>query len=356
MKSISRSVHSLLISATVAWGVVSAGAREQGTNLAAGKQPGAGERSKPGTDKESAAAFVREHRNDIVFIKDKTGSGSGFIALMKGRKVLITNAHVMAALRMPVFELLDRSTLRLGAASVATGHDLVAFVVLGGGTGIPIESEVESEVKIGDPVVVLGNASGAGVVNTLEGEVLGIGPDRIEISAPFEKGNSGSPIVHLPSGKVIGVATYARLDTLLSGKEKVRRFGYRLDSAKTWQLIDWNRFRAESELAEKIVTATFELEDVLSGFAKESEPKPSQAYETPAIRTALDSYHNLVSRKSGNGGVAARELLAALREACKSDVAAAKNRFSYDYFRRQLEANESARAQLTQALDKALQP
>ena len=52
-------------------------------------------------NKERAATFVRQHRNDLVFIKGKDGVGSGFIALMRGRKVLITNTHVMATLKNP---------------------------------------------------------------------------------------------------------------------------------------------------------------------------------------------------------------------------------------------------------------
>jgi hypothetical protein len=309
---------------------------------------------KGGADKDRAAAFVREHRNDIAFIKGKLGSGSGFIALMKGRKVLITNAHVIAGLKAASFELLDRSRLRVGAASVAVGHDLIACVIVEGGTGMPMATEVETEAAIGDSVVVLGNAAGAGVVNTLQGEVVGIGPDRIEISAPFELGNSGSPIIHLKSGKVIGVATYAKLDSLLSGGEKLRRFGYRLDSVKTWQLIDWGRFYAENDLAEKLQTATLELDDIFTDFRNVRMRNTSRTYETPAIRTALDDFYSLKANHSGDTEGATRGLLVSLREACKSDIAAAKGHFSYDYFRRQLEANEIARTEFIEAIDKAL--
>jgi S1-C subfamily serine protease len=190
-------------------------------------------------DKEKAAAFVRENRSGIVFVKGKLGSGSAFIANMKGRKVLITNAHVMAAIKSPTFELLDRTPLREGAASAAVGHDLIAMVVVEGGVaGIPVLEEMDNEIAIGDAIVVLGNAQGGGVVNSLHGELTGIGPDRLEINSLIEPGNSGSPIVHLRTGKVIGVATCIRLDSLLSGGEKLRRFGFRLDNVKTWQRIE----------------------------------------------------------------------------------------------------------------------
>jgi hypothetical protein len=355
MKSSFAWFSSFLASAALACSQAIAGAQPQQQTAGTNTQKNLDEKG-AAADKDRAAAFVREHRSDIVFIKGKLGSGSGFIALMKGRKVLITNAHVMAGLKGASFELLDRSPLRLGPASVAVGHDLVAFVIVEGGTGMPTATAVESEAAIGDAVVVLGNASGAGVVNTLQGEVVGIGPDRLEISAPFELGNSGSPIIHLKSGKVLGVATYAKLDSLLSGGEKLRRFGYRVDSVKTWQLIDWKNFYTESDLAEKILTATLELDDIFTDFRSVRTHNASRAYETPAIRTALDNFYNATAHHTGDADGATRGLLGSLREACKSDVAAAKNHFSYDYFRRQLEANEQARGKFIEAIDRALQP
>lgn len=306
-------------------------------------------------NKERAATFVREHRNDLVFIKGKDGMGSGFIALMRGKKVLITNTHVMASLKNPSFTLLDRSPLRLGTASAAIAHDLIAFVVVEGGTGMPLATAVDEEAQIGDPVVVLGNVDGGGVVNPVQGELVGLGPDRVEVNAPFELGNSGSPIVNLRSGKVIGVATYAKLDTLLSGREKLRRFGYRLDSAKNWQLVEWPRFYAESEQANKILTATLEVEDILSDFKEIRKQNASRGYETPAIRSALETYYNVAGQGEAYANNAALGLLASLREACKSDLAEAQPRFSYDFFRRQLTANEVVRKEIIKKLDTVLQ-
>lgn len=307
-------------------------------------------------DKEKAANFVRDHRSGIVFVKGKLGSGSAFIADMKGRKVLITNTHVIAGIKSPTFELLDRTPLRVGVASAAVGHDLIAMVVVEGGEGIPTLDDMDSEAAIGDAVVVLGNTQGGGVVNSLHGELTGIGPDRLEISAEIEPGNSGSPIVHLRSGKVIGVATYAKLDSLVSGGEKLRRFGYRLDSVKTWQRVDWPRFYIEADLAAKIKDSTTELDEILSEFAVVRKRRISN-YDSPPVRKAFDSYYRSLAMAGDAAEVdrAVRQLLASLREACRSDVAGAKGRFSYDYFRRQVEHAELARGEFIKAIDKALQ-
>jgi len=48
----------------------------------------------------------------------------------------------------------------------------------------------DANVRIGDEVVVLGNSGGGGVVTSLKGEVRGLGPDRIEVSAEFIRGTA----------------------------------------------------------------------------------------------------------------------------------------------------------------------
>jgi hypothetical protein len=331
-------VFALLV---LVFGVIAAPAQSTPTNSAL-------------SDKELAAQLVQTHRNNLVFIKGKTASGSGFIANSKGKKTLITNTHVMAGIKGATFELLDRTPVRVGSASAAMGHDLVAFVVTEGGTGIPTADSVDTEAKIGDAVVVLGNALGGGVVNTIQGELTGIGPDRIEVSAPFEMGNSGSPIIHLASGKVIGVATYAKQETLLSGAERLRRFGYRLDSVKGWQLIEWNRFYAESDATSGILKTTLELNEIFSDFEGATTRNSFRRFETPAIRNALDIYGRSIERSPRERNNAAVKLLGSLKDTCKSDITTAKARFTYDYFRRELDRYEVMRGEYVKVVDRAL--
>ncbi len=136
----------------------------------------------------------------------------------------------------------------------------------GGSAPFKIMQDVGPETSIGDEVVVLGNAEGAGVVNTLYGRIVGIGPNLVEVDAPFVPGNSGSPIIHFKTGEVIGVATYARVEGMgmfFGGSEEVRRFGYRIDSVKTWQPVDQKLFTAQAVEMEHIDDRTEELGGVL---------------------------------------------------------------------------------------------
>ena len=152
---------------------------------------------------------MQGHGDSLVIVKGDEGSGSGFICNNRVNTLLYTNIHVIADIKQPVMTDLSGTPLVTGLADVAAGRDIARFAL----TKLPakpleIITEFESNVRIGDAVVVLGNSGGGGVVTKLPGEIVGIGPDRIEVSAEFIPGNSGSPIIHVKSGKVVGIATY----------------------------------------------------------------------------------------------------------------------------------------------------
>ena len=302
----------------------------------------------------SAAQLVKDYRDGLVFVEGKTGQGSGFIVDYKGQKYLFTNAHVMAGVRAPQFKLLDRSPVRVGAAVAAVAHDIVALGVLDGGTAIPCVESLDKEVSIGDAVVVLGNAEGAGVVNLLQGAIVGIGPNLVEVDAPFVPGNSGSPIIHLRSGKVIGIATYMTIRRSGDRTERVRRFGYRLDSVQQWQPVDWTRFYAEADSMDKIEKTTAEFGVLLEDFNKNG--KPTRSYNSPAIRNAVDAFAASTRPASGKSDAeqGAERLLSSLRTASSRDVREAKVSIGYDFFKRQLENEMRDREEITKIFDQAL--
>jgi hypothetical protein len=302
----------------------------------------------------SAVLMVKEYKSGLAFVQGKTGQGSGFITILKGQKYLLSNAHVVAGVRPPRFTLLDRTPVGVGSASAAVGHDIVAVTVVSGGTPIPAMESVENESNIGDAVVVLGNAEGAGVVNLLEGRIVGIGPNLVEVDAPFVPGNSGSPIIHIRSGKVIGIATYLTMRRSVTGGQSVRRFGYRLDSIQKWQAIDWNRFYAEADAMTKIEKTSEELSSLLSDLVKAG--RPTKSYTSAPIRAALDSFEKAKRPGMQRSDVerATENLLTTLRSASVKDVREAAQRVGYDFFRRQLEEEEKGRDEIFKVLDQAV--
>jgi hypothetical protein len=117
-----------------------------------------------------------------------------------------------------------------------------------------ISDNLDSELTIGDEVIVLGNSLGSGVVTELKGKVTGIGPELIEVDAKFVSGNSGSPIIQVKTKKLIGIATFSEMRSMEGfGKDskfnKVeRRFAYRLDNVPGWHITTWPKFARESSV------------------------------------------------------------------------------------------------------------
>ena len=92
-------------------------------------------------------------------------------------------------------------------------------------------------------------------VTQTQGKVVAIGPQRVEVDNPVYPGNSGSPIIALKTGKVIGVLTEAELITLNAFekasfqnnnsaiKSEIRYFGCRIDTALNWLPLNWSEFQ-----------------------------------------------------------------------------------------------------------------
>jgi hypothetical protein len=311
-------------------------------------------------ESRAAARLVNDFRNGLVFFAGPAGQGSGFITNYKGQKFLLSNAHVIAGIKGAVFKLLDGTPVTVGAGSVAVGHDIVALNVTSGGTAIPMVETPDSQIAIGDPVVVLGNAEGAEVINPLEGRVVGIGVDRIEIDAPFQKGNSGSPIIHLPTGKVIGIATYyieKRTNKLeikyregavtIAPEVTFRRFGYRLDSVQQWQPIDWGRFYAEADTMKKIEETT----ETLWGFLKQFRDAYGNTKNTampPAIGSILDRF-----RRSSHSQADVERLLLDLCPMHASEMSQGA-RFTYGYFKDEFAKQKKERSDIGDLFRKRL--
>jgi len=119
-----------------------------------------------------------------------------------------------------------------------------------------------TKVSVGDDIVVLGNSLGSDVVTVIPGKVTGLGPELVEVDAKFVQGNSGSPIIHVKTGKLIGIATFAlirKVDSLSRDSQfasGVRRFGYRLDTVGAWEHPSPFQFIAEARKVEAVKKMT----------------------------------------------------------------------------------------------------
>jgi hypothetical protein len=311
----------------------------------------------------TAAELVKANRNNLVFVQGPEGAGSGFIARLGGMNYLFTNAHVAAGVKGAAFKTLDGTQVQTGAPFIAVGHDIFCMRLAPGGTPLEIMDHVDQNASIDDEVVVLGNAEGGGVINTIKGKIVGVGPNLVEVDAAFVPGNSGSPIIHLKTGKVIGVATYLIVrqndpaTREVMREPRIRRFGYRLDSVKTWQPVTWPSFFAQAAEMESIEKLTGDLAKVLMDLAR-NHSVTAGMHTNPAIKTQLDWW----TANSKRGGLTSRDaatadqnFIAGLKNLSTADIAAARQNLTYDYFIHNLTEQQQQRKSITDVFDEILQ-
>ncbi|MFZ4681924.1 MAG: S1 family peptidase [Terrimicrobiaceae bacterium] len=312
---------------------------------------------------KEAGIFARESQDRLVVVKGEKGTGSGFVCRFDdGKTYLLTNAHVLSSNPQPTFATMGGASLEPGEAALGVDSDIFRGILVEGVPAFDMLTEADGAVNIGDAVAVLGNAEGAGVIKVLEGKIVGLGPNLVEVDAPFVPGNSGSPIIHVPTGKVIGIATYLlirKVDSGLPGVEAapvVRRFGYRLDKVKTWESLDWTRFYAQSAQADRIEATSGEFQQL---FEDAREKKMSSVnFSNPEIRRAVETLE-----RSGRSGARMsdadlsklkRDFLGKLRIAAQTDVNAFDSRNAYDYFRRLVADEKKFRDEIAEGFTKVI--
>ncbi len=327
---------------------------------------------------QADADIIRNGQGSLVFVEGQHGAGSGFICTMGGQKYLFTNAHVMAGNIPVTLTLLDRSPIQVGAAASAVGHDMVRFAVASTQPAFNLLEHAGENLLVGDEVLVLGNAQGARVINPIVGKIVGLGPNLVEVDAPFQPGNSGSPIIQKKTGRVVGIATYVTEDhddrdgppgrpppagkknakppTGPPPERKLRRFGYRLDSVQNWQDIAWPEFQAEAVALKQVDERT---EDILSLIREVNEHKgitPSAQHHTAPVERLLHNYfESIAGRPSPADALRTRQdLLDGLRSLCESDLAEIRPRLRYDCFVREAVERQRFRDGMSKMFDNAL--
>jgi hypothetical protein len=148
-------------------------------------------------------------------------------------------------------------------------------------------------------------------------------------------------------------ATHQRMQT-----PRIRRFGYRLDSVKTWQPVNWNSFFAQAKEMEDIEKLTEDLGKVLMDLARNHHITPTM-HTNPAIKQQLDWWMSN-SRPGSLGGsrdgaTADQNFIAGLDRLSTSDIDTANRSLTYDFFQRNLKEQQKQRKAITDVFDEILQ-
>ena len=305
----------------------------------------------------------------VAMVEGENGVATGFLAKIHDVVCVVTNLHVIAANDKIVVKSVKGDAIPVQGVIGAVGSDIALLRVANPAaatTLLTLAKEVFKTVKIGDQVTVLGNRLGGGVATDLQGGVKGIGSNQIEVDAPFQPGNSGSPIVSLASGEVVGVAAYTEVVSLPSfsskgsiaqnsgavGREQ-RWFGFRLDDVAKWETIDLRRLRAQYQQVETFRNNSMAL---LAFFRNDIDT----AKANPEMRSILERFESRLGLARNASDAAkldeVKTLISYLKAFANAGVMELTGGQFYDYFRtnQYWDANVSDqlkfRADLLQAL------
>jgi hypothetical protein len=129
--------------------------------------------------------------------------------------------------------------------------------------------------------------------------------------------------------------------------ETERRFGYRLDSISGWEPVNWQSFFAQAKQVAEIETTSLELLRLFRN-ADAGLVRP-ESFKNPEISRPVKHLQESLNRKGisqADRGVLMRQFFAALRAASHADIAKFNNRPSYDYFRREVAAQDQLRTEI----------
>jgi len=322
-------------------------------------QPGPAEPAPRAMDQFSPAELNRR----LAIVVGNEGTGSAFLAVRNGKTVLLTNTHVIAGSKDLYAQTIGGDRIELTGLEVAEKYDVASLEQETAREGFELIDDLEGEVKLGDPVVVLGNSGGSGVATEIPGNVTGIGPELIEVSAKFIPGNSGSPVIHLPTGKVIGIATFITMreyeDAGKSSRfnQQERHFAYRLDNIPGWESVNWPVFLEQGQLVNAIRHRTEALWNLAEDIVKREEIRSgSPRYRIDAkVDSLVENFENDLSRQNvGQRQVldAQGRLIRSLLHSSDADIETARRQKLHSFFREEVKKQAKQREGVKDFFDK----
>jgi S1-C subfamily serine protease len=181
------------------------------------------ERSKSGVVQINSTSIVQTQERDPFFglpfgfpeQQRREALGSGFVIDKAGH--IITNYHVVQDARTINVSFSNRDRVKAEVVGVDPATDVAVLKVEAKSRALtPLPLGDSDSVRVGDPVVAIGNPFGlersvtAGIVSALQREISSPSNDAIDhviqTDAAINSGNSGGPLLNA-RGEVVGVNT-----------------------------------------------------------------------------------------------------------------------------------------------------
>jgi S1-C subfamily serine protease len=194
--------------------------------------------SAPDIDVNAVAAKVQPGMVDIYTQLSSGISGAGTGVILSPDGEVLTNNHVIdGSTSIAVVHISSGQRYTAVVVGTVPSEDIAVLQIQGAANLPTVPLGKSSSVKVGDPIVALGNAGGVGgSPHTVSGTVQALNqtitatdldgshPEAlsglIQIDAPLEPGDSGGPLVNR-SGQVVGIDTAASATRRFSAGDSV---------------------------------------------------------------------------------------------------------------------------------------
>jgi hypothetical protein len=245
----------------------------------------------------------------MVVITGDKAQGTGFLIHTPIGSFVITNQHVIGDNPHLQITTTGGDPVKFSSLAAASDRDLAMISIEDNHyTYLQLADTLTGNVQVGDALITPGNSLGGGVMLTSEGQVVAIGPEKVEFSNPVYHGNSGGPMIQSRTGKVIGVVTEGRLVVIQNAfdmasfmsnnspiKSSVRYFGMRLDNVPAWLNVPWQRFENETTYLADFDERTKCLDSLLNSHHDDTE-FGSYYRKDEQVKAALDDYKDSIAR------------------------------------------------------------
>jgi serine protease Do len=166
----------------------------------------------PKSNELSKIENIQDYKKAVVTIEGNGTKGTGFNIAEDG--IIVTNHHVIDNM-VPITVVFPNGDI-MQAELVEDYPELDIALLEIEGEGLPyLEIQEEEKWGSGDSIYVIGNPLAYNQI-VMEGDITKAGK-RLYLSAPIEKGNSGSPVID-GEGKVVGVVYAMTVPSLGSGE------------------------------------------------------------------------------------------------------------------------------------------
>jgi hypothetical protein len=300
--------------------------------------------------------LTEDQARAIVLIKGDKAEGTGFLVQTKDGPAVVTNIHVISS--NPNLKITTNTGAQLTILSTkgATDRDLAMILVQPGDFKyLDLATDISGTVQPGDEVITPGNSEGGEVMLNTDGKVLGIGPDRVEFDNPIYHGNSGGPVFHVKTGKVIGIVTEAikvdtsdELDKVSFANRgsaigrSMRYFGLRFDTVPNWEVYDPRRFQNETAFLDQFDKRSRCLDCYLNA-PDDNKPEDTLWREDRDISKANNDFFQQASGADTSQQMDAdRVMWAEFNDMAEADMAAMQNPGNFYSFDQQRAADEVA--------------